>query len=361
MSARRNFTEQDYDLLSAYIDGALTETERAALETRLSAEPELRRELDALRQNVVLLRGLPPMKAPRNFTLTPAMVRPSRWLIFPTTAAFSAISAAAAMLLLLFGATLLFNQGSQAVLPNTVSQFAAEQESQVAVNPTLAQATTVDNEDAAFTATASDIPPEPLEQVEREQTTGTDVLPAPTQATGDSGGGEADLFSASASPALAGTPTLDAALSMQSAAEEPPAEENAQTEFPPPAGIIPLPQATIVGATFAPTGVMLEYAPADVANGAAAADQSAETVLAATASPAPTQTRQMTATTTPSATATPTVTVTPTATITPTATPTPGVIAQVTSSDLLPLLLLGLGGLLLVVAIITTWIRRRGG
>src|SRR5689334_15787630 len=103
MSAERNFTDQDYELLSAYLDGALAEAERAALETRLQNDDGLRQELATLQQTVNFVRGLPPLKAPRNFTLTSSMVRPrsTRWLIFPTSAAFSAISAAAATVLIL--------------------------------------------------------------------------------------------------------------------------------------------------------------------------------------------------------------------------------------------------------------------
>lgn len=62
------------ELLSAYIDDALTAEERRDLEARLRAEPALQRELDTLRQTVALMRALPERKAPRDFTLTPEMV-----------------------------------------------------------------------------------------------------------------------------------------------------------------------------------------------------------------------------------------------------------------------------------------------
>ena len=51
-------TDLDYELLSAYIDGALTDSERAAFELRLQAEPELSHELDELRATVTLLFNL---------------------------------------------------------------------------------------------------------------------------------------------------------------------------------------------------------------------------------------------------------------------------------------------------------------
>ncbi|MDX1994343.1 MAG: zf-HC2 domain-containing protein [bacterium] len=69
MSIEPNLTDQDYELLSAYLDGVLEEDERQRLEARLAAEPVLRRELAALRQTVALINQLPTLKAPRNFTL----------------------------------------------------------------------------------------------------------------------------------------------------------------------------------------------------------------------------------------------------------------------------------------------------
>jgi len=98
--------EHDYELLSAYIDGELNDSERAALETRLQSEVDLRRELATLRQTVTLVSQLPKLKAPRDFTLDKSITK-SRTLPFPMTAAFSAISAAAAFLLIIFGGYLL--------------------------------------------------------------------------------------------------------------------------------------------------------------------------------------------------------------------------------------------------------------
>jgi hypothetical protein len=108
MSTR--LTDHDYELLSAYLDGALSDSERSTLEARLQAEPDLRRELETLRQTVMLVKGLPTLKAPRNFILDAHQSRQQRLLIFPTTAMFSALSAAAAVFLLVLGATFLLVQ-----------------------------------------------------------------------------------------------------------------------------------------------------------------------------------------------------------------------------------------------------------
>lgn len=120
MSAEPNLNETDYELLSAYIDEMLTDEERTALEVRLKTDASLRRELNALRQTVALVQGLPPLKAPRNFTLTPEMVgltsdeattptasmpATSRRIIpFP---AISVLSAVASVALVIFGLSIL--------------------------------------------------------------------------------------------------------------------------------------------------------------------------------------------------------------------------------------------------------------
>ena len=75
MSAEQNINPQDYELLSAYIDGELTNDERITLEQRLAKDSFLQHELNSLRSTVSLIHTLPPMTAPRNFTLTEAMVK----------------------------------------------------------------------------------------------------------------------------------------------------------------------------------------------------------------------------------------------------------------------------------------------
>ena len=128
MSVKRN--DQDYELLSAYIDGALTDAERAALESRLESNSQLRQELASLRQTVDLIRQLPDLKAPRDFTLDAARVRPRRTLPFPLTQTFSALSSAAAILLVIFGAYLLLQSDAAALNSNLAVQQAQAPASQ---------------------------------------------------------------------------------------------------------------------------------------------------------------------------------------------------------------------------------------
>jgi hypothetical protein len=74
LGRRRSEEERRDELLSAYLDGELSERERQFLEARLAQDPTLRAELRALRQTVSLVQELPQVAAPRNFILSKSMV-----------------------------------------------------------------------------------------------------------------------------------------------------------------------------------------------------------------------------------------------------------------------------------------------
>jgi hypothetical protein len=108
-------SERDLELLSAHLDGVLAHPEGQALEERLAREESLRAALEDLRATRQLLRSLPPLKAPRNFTLDPSAYgrrtsRPARVPALANTLQLAgALGAAASVLLvatgLLLGAT----------------------------------------------------------------------------------------------------------------------------------------------------------------------------------------------------------------------------------------------------------------
>jgi len=62
------------ELLSAYIDDMVTESEKALIEAALLAEPEVAWRLETLRYTVNLLHALPTMALPRSFTLSDIQV-----------------------------------------------------------------------------------------------------------------------------------------------------------------------------------------------------------------------------------------------------------------------------------------------
>ncbi len=89
---------RDVELLSAYLDGQLSQVDSARLESRIKTDPGLGSVYDDLRQSRSLLRKLPARRAPRNFTLTPKMagIKPPLPRAFPI---FRLASALAAILL----------------------------------------------------------------------------------------------------------------------------------------------------------------------------------------------------------------------------------------------------------------------
>jgi anti-sigma factor RsiW len=63
----------EWEALSAYLDNQLPPKDRSRLEDRLKREAELRQALEEMRRTRAVLRSQRPLRAPRNFTLTPAM------------------------------------------------------------------------------------------------------------------------------------------------------------------------------------------------------------------------------------------------------------------------------------------------
>ncbi|MBN1201147.1 MAG: hypothetical protein JXJ20_04755 [Anaerolineae bacterium] len=133
MAASHNIpSEHDLELLSAYIDNELPDHERVALEQRLAHEDVLRIALDNLRHTAALVRGLPRLKAPRNFTLDPAVYsrKPSWWqrlLTFENALQLSGALGAAASILLIALAVLWGGQADSDKDQTAASKIALEQ------------------------------------------------------------------------------------------------------------------------------------------------------------------------------------------------------------------------------------------
>ena len=89
----RELTPRDLQLISDYLDNGLSNKEKERLEARLLHEPLLRTELESLQRTRTMLRSLPRRRAPRNFTLTPAMVpRRPAFSLFPSFRLATALS-----------------------------------------------------------------------------------------------------------------------------------------------------------------------------------------------------------------------------------------------------------------------------
>ena len=86
----------DIEQLSAYLDGQLSPSDSARLESRLQSDPELASAYDDLRVTRGILRKLPSRRAPRNFTLTRKMAGlkpplPRTYFTFRFATAFATI------------------------------------------------------------------------------------------------------------------------------------------------------------------------------------------------------------------------------------------------------------------------------
>lgn len=112
--------QKDVELLSAYLDGQLTPSDSARLESRLRSNRELVSTLDDLRAARTLLRKLPKRRAPRNFTLTRKMVGMNP----PLPRAYPAFRFATVAATLLF----IFTFGVKALAPLTFGFGAAATE-----------------------------------------------------------------------------------------------------------------------------------------------------------------------------------------------------------------------------------------
>lgn len=200
---------EDLLALSAYIDGALDPPERFSFERRLATEPSLRAELESLRSTVGLVKSLPRLKAPRDFSLNPAMLaqtaengvglthpkitglaRPNRWQIA------SLATLAASILLVFIGLIAGFDADSptsqsadsaQVRVQQTADENEIDAETNAIPKPTLTASTTMDD---LFT---SETPSSPALAPGLPPIVGTSAPPAASDSAGPAGSAAEDV------------------------------------------------------------------------------------------------------------------------------------------------------------------------
>ncbi len=91
---------EDWEILSAYLDGQVSAKEREKLKQKLETEPELQHALEDLQRTKMVLRSAPRRRVPHNFTLSPSMI-PQRKPFFRLVPTLSFASAMAVILLVL--------------------------------------------------------------------------------------------------------------------------------------------------------------------------------------------------------------------------------------------------------------------
>ena len=109
---RERGNSRDLNTLSAYLDDTLKENQRERLLFRLEREPELRQWLNNLRQTKALLKRLPRLRAPHNFTLSQEMATVRSQKKQPVFNSLRlASSLAAVLMVVLLGVEFLFVEG----------------------------------------------------------------------------------------------------------------------------------------------------------------------------------------------------------------------------------------------------------
>lgn len=172
MTIRHSF--RDIELLSAHLDGELRQADVTRLEARLKADPQLRSELEDLRQIRTLLRSTPRQKIPRNFTLTPKMAG----LRAPTPRSVPVLRWAAALATVLLAVTFVANYAAplggalRSAAPYGVGGGAAEDSEQVVGQEMVMEATPPEQEFAA--------PATSLDMATKEAEAEEGILPTPT-------------------------------------------------------------------------------------------------------------------------------------------------------------------------------------
>ncbi len=122
---KNSISKRDWETISAYLDGQLSERKHARLESRLAHDLKLRAALDELNNIRQVLRSTPCLRAPRNFMLTPEMAGQPRRM--PRLApVFGWASAVASFLFVLFLVGDLFSTGG--AIPMALNNIPAQEE-----------------------------------------------------------------------------------------------------------------------------------------------------------------------------------------------------------------------------------------
>ena len=223
--------DTDLELLSAYIDLRLGDSERAALERRLSQEPVLRGVLDELRATVALLHDLEPLKPPRSFTIAAPAAAPRRFWAYPWPAIGSALVALACLLTFSYALIRSSGSGSPAAAPAPAAM-------QEAAAPTAAAAGGAAQDSTTRQGTAVTAAPA------AEAPTAAPAAEAPMAAAGAPAAETPPAPAAEAAPAApaAAAPTMMAASGAGAIATVPPAtpaQPQAADSAAPPAAATP--------------------------------------------------------------------------------------------------------------------------
>ena len=156
MASQQQLTDQDYELLSAYVDGELSNVARTDLDRRLESDAKLHSELVSLQQTATLLRELPESPVPREFTINEQLLAeystsPAPKLLRIKLHHFSLV---ASFLLIVIGAYLLVDElsvseSSTTAMAGMITADMAVDESAHDLDAAVAKSVSVDAIDSA--------------------------------------------------------------------------------------------------------------------------------------------------------------------------------------------------------------------
>lgn len=99
------YSQQDWQLISAYLDGQLSPKDKTHLEMRLQKDTLLQQAFSDLHQTKLLLKQAKTLKAPRNFTITEAQavaLKPVRTFRFLPILSLSSVLATVVLIFAIF-------------------------------------------------------------------------------------------------------------------------------------------------------------------------------------------------------------------------------------------------------------------
>jgi hypothetical protein len=134
----KTLTFQDYEQISTYLDSAVSPRELAKIEARLQNDPQFKQEMLEIEHAKRLLSAIPKKRAPKNFTLSPAMApqAPQRFFLMPVLN-FVAMAATVLLVVVFAGSQLLVPSASKMAAESAAPMLAADQSASKVVSPMI--------------------------------------------------------------------------------------------------------------------------------------------------------------------------------------------------------------------------------
>jgi hypothetical protein len=119
---KENLSHQDWIVISAYLDGQLSEAEIARVDSRRGADSQFHQAFVEIKHTRKLLRSLPAKRAPKNFTLSQQYAKkPAKRWGMPSFLGLASISSALALVFVFLGTTVFMSSATRMAAPLTAA------------------------------------------------------------------------------------------------------------------------------------------------------------------------------------------------------------------------------------------------